>query len=97
MPFHIHAFLRKMFNVTVVKKEPVEEPVKAPEPEPEPIQEIILPAYERDSDEELEMDTGILIRKRPSNARLLRKIALNPLSEGKSEDPEIIVLQDLGH
>ena len=97
MPFRIHHFLQKVFNVPVKKEEPKPEPVNVPDPEPEPIQEIVIPTYERDSDEELEMDMGVIVRKRPSNARLLRKIALNPLSERKSEDPEVVVLQDFGH
>lgn len=96
MPFNLRQFLRKVGiflaakEEPVVVKEPEPEPVKAPEPEP--IQEIVIPEIERDSDEELEMDMGVLIRKRPSDARLLRKVALNPLSEGKSEDPELIIL-----
>ena len=84
MPFNLKRFLKQINKQSVASKsvpEPAPEPESAPIPESQPIQEIEIPVYVPQYEEDDSGPETAPIQRKRKNTEISRKVALNPLGD----------------
>lgn len=91
MPFNVKAFIKQVnqqvasTQAPAPNPEPAPAPPQPPAPPPpppiqEPTQEIEIPMYVVESDDETEHPSNVVVIRRTKETEIKRKVPLNPLS-----------------